>query len=63
MLRFIEDTFGLGTLTKSDGRATSPEQDCFDFGKPARAYVPIPTPYNAHFFEHQPLDPRPPDDD
>jgi phospholipase C len=63
ILRFAEDQFGLGQLAASDARATSPEADCFNFAQAPRAFVPIQVPQDAEFFEHQPLDPRPPDDD
>ena len=63
ILRFIEDTFGLGQLAASDARATSPAADCFDFTKPPRVFVPIQTKLKAEDFLTAPLDPRPPDDD
>ena len=61
ILKFIEDRFGLGRLQASDTRANSPLNDCFDFSKPPRKFVPIQAPYDANFFEHQPLDFHPPD--
>ena len=61
IVRFVEDQFGLGRLAASDARATSPEQDCFDFSQAPRPFVPIPTKLNAAYFEREPLDPRPPD--
>jgi phospholipase C len=61
ILKFIEDRFGLARLQASDTRANSPENDCFDFSKPPRKFVPIQAPYDANFFEHQPLDFHPPD--
>ncbi|MBV8724571.1 MAG: hypothetical protein JO350_04455 [Candidatus Eremiobacteraeota bacterium] len=63
ILRFIEDQFGLSSLSVSDARATSPQKDCFDFSKPARAFVPIKSPMDENFFLHQPPDGRLPDSD
>ncbi len=56
VLRFIEDTFGLGRLSASDGRANSPAPDCLDFTRPPRPFKPfqanaarasIPSPLDA----------------
>jgi phospholipase C len=43
ILRFAEDTFGLGRLAASDARATSIAGDCLDFGQQPRSFVSIPT--------------------
>ncbi len=56
ILKFVEDTFGLGRLSASDARAKSPARDCFDFKMPPRAFVPIQSPYDRAFFLHQPPD-------
>jgi phospholipase C len=61
ILKFVEDTFGLGRLAASDTRANSPAKDCFLFAQKPRKYKPIPTPYGPDFFLNQPLDLRPPD--
>jgi len=61
ILRFIEDAFGLPRLAASDSRANSPAQDCFDFGQPPRAFVPIQSLYPAGYFKRQPFDAHPPD--
>jgi phospholipase C len=61
MLKFVEDQFGLGRLSVSDTRATSPEQDCFDFNKPPRRFTTIPSAHGKEYFMHQPVDNRPPD--
>ena len=61
ILKFVEDTFGLGRLSVSDARATSPEKDCFDFKKPPRAFQVIPTVLGKEYFLHQPADHRVPD--
>jgi phospholipase C len=61
ILKFAEDTFGLGRLAASDARATSPAQDCFNFNKPPRSFKAIPTVLGKEYFMHQPLDTRWPD--
>lgn len=61
ILKFVEDTFGLGRLSATDTRATSPARDSFDFKKPPRAFVPIGSPLGIDYFKHQPLDTRLPD--
>jgi phospholipase C len=38
VLRFTEDTFGLGQLAASDARANDPAVDCFDFTQKPRAF-------------------------
>jgi phospholipase C len=43
ILRFAEDTFGLGRLAASDSRATSIAPDALDFNQSPRAFVPIQT--------------------
>jgi phospholipase C len=63
ILRFIEDRFGLGQMAASDTRATSPAKDCFDFSKPPRSFVPIPTKYPKSYFLHEADDFQPPDND
>jgi phospholipase C len=61
ILKFVEDQFGLPRLAASDTRATSPEQDCFDFTQPPRPFQVIPSEYGKEYFLHQPPDYRPPD--
>jgi phospholipase C len=61
ILKFVEDQFGLPRLAASDTRATSPEQDCFDFTQPPRPFQVIPSEYGKEYFLHQPPDHRPPD--
>lgn len=61
ILRFVEDQFGLPRLTASDTRANSPQDDAFDFTKPPRRFVPIPSPLNQSYFLHEPIDRRVPD--
>ena len=61
ILRFIEDRFGLKTLSDSDARARSPENDCFDFHQGPRKFRAIPTALGKEYFLQQPPDLRPPD--
>lgn len=61
ILKFVEDTFGLARLAASDKRARSPEEDAFDFNRPARKFVPVPSEHGIEYFKRQPLDLRPPD--
>jgi hypothetical protein len=63
LLKFVEDQFGLPRLSASDRRANSPESDCFDFSQPPRAFAPIPARLDQAFFESEPLDRRPPDNE
>jgi phospholipase C len=52
ILKFIENTFALGSLDTTDKRATS-ISDCFDFTQPPRAFQQIPSTYSKRFFERQ----------
>jgi phospholipase C len=63
ILRFIEDQFGLARLAATDKRAKSPQKDCFDFTQQPRAFKAIPAKLSESYFEHEPLDPRPPDNE
>ena len=62
ILKFVEDQFGLGRLSASDTRATSPEKDCFDFKQTPRKFQVIPTVLGKDYFLHQPADYHLPDD-
>ncbi len=62
ILKFIEDTFGLGRLSASDARATSPEKDCFNFKKPPRPFQVIPTVLGKDYFLHEAPDHHVPDE-
>ena len=44
VLRFIEDTFGLGQLAASDARAADPASDFFDFTQTPRTFTPFEVP-------------------
>lgn len=61
ILRFAEDAFGLGRMAASDSRANSPADDCFDFSKPPRKFVPIRAPRDRTFFLNRRDDLRAPD--
>ncbi len=62
ILKFIEQTFGVGSLGTTDVRATS-LRDSFDFMQAPRAFVPITTQYPASYFIKQPQARKAPDDD
>jgi phospholipase C len=61
ILKFVEDLFGLGRLSASDTRATSPATDCFDFNQPPRTFKKIHAPLGKEYFLHQPPDYHIPD--
>jgi phospholipase C len=61
ILKFVEDQFGLGRLSASDKRATSPDKDCFNFNQSPRPFTVIPSALGKEYFMHQPLDLHPPD--
>ena len=52
ILKFVEDTFSLGSLGTSDSRATS-IGDVFNFKKPARRFEPIEAQYSKSYFLHE----------
>lgn len=52
ILKFIEGTFGLGSLGTTDARANS-IVDCFDFTQPPRLFTTIPSAYNRSYFIHR----------
>jgi phospholipase C len=60
ILKFIEQTFGLGSLGNTDERATS-MVDCFDFTQQPRSFTVIPSKYKQSYFvnrgpTHVPVD-------
>jgi phospholipase C len=62
-LKFIESTFGLGSLGTTDARANN-ITDAFDFTQTPRAFVPIVPLHkknNAKYFMHLPADHNPTD--
>ena len=52
ILKFIERTFGLGSLGTTDQRATS-IVDCFDFTQQPRLFTVIPSKYGRSYFIHR----------
>ena len=62
ILKFIEKTFDLGSLNRTDVRAHD-LLDCFDFRKSPRPFTTIRAKYSASYFEQQPIDYDSPDDD
>jgi phospholipase C len=62
ILKFIEETFDLGSLGTTDVRAND-LTDCFNFAAKPRAFVPIPANYSAKYFESLPINDESPDDD
>jgi phospholipase C len=63
ILRFVEDRFGLARLAASNGRANSPAQDCFDFGRRPRAFKPFVTSHTPTDRARTPFDPGVPDEE
>ncbi|MBV8532012.1 MAG: hypothetical protein JO104_11910 [Candidatus Eremiobacteraeota bacterium] len=53
ILRFAEETFGLGSLGNNDAHSTS-IGDAFDFAMGPRKFAPIGSKYSTEFFLHQP---------
>jgi phospholipase C len=62
ILKFIEETFNLGSLDTTDERAND-FADCFNFAAPARKFTRIRAAYSADYFLRQPISDRVPDDD
>ncbi len=62
ILKFVEKTFGLGSMGTSDVRSHD-LNDCFDFQQSPSAFKAIRTNHSASYFERQPIDYESPDDD
>jgi phospholipase C len=62
ILKFTEETFGLGSLHTTDVRAND-LSDCFDFSKPPTKFRSISAPLPPSYFLKQPIDRTDPDDD
>jgi phospholipase C len=62
ILKFIEQTFGLKSLGTTDARAND-LSDFFNFAQPPRKFHPIKARLSRQYFEHEPIDTRPIDDD
>jgi phospholipase C len=52
IVRFIEETFSLGSLGTTDKNSNSMD-DMFDFNQPPRAFTSIPSKYSKSYFLHQ----------
>jgi phospholipase C len=52
ILKFVEDTFNLGSLGKTDARATS-IVDSFDFTQSPRPFREIPSTFSRSYFMHK----------
>jgi phospholipase C len=62
VLKFVEETFGLGLLGTTDVRSDD-LSDCFSFGGSPRKFVKIPAPKTAVEFLREKASSTPPDDD
>ncbi len=62
ILRFVEETFNLGSLGTTDARAND-LADCFNFGSAPRKFSRIRAAHSASYFLHQPESDRGPDDE
>ncbi len=62
ILKFVEETFGLGSLGTTDVRSDD-LSDCFDFSGPPHRFRPIPAPLPPSYFLKQPISMQDPDDD
>jgi phospholipase C len=62
ILKFVEETFGLGSLGVTDVRADD-LSDCFQFSQKARPFTTIRAPLGADYFLRQPDSNENPDDD
>jgi phospholipase C len=62
ILKYVEQTFKLGSLHTTDVRSND-LSDCFDFAGRPSAFTPIPAAYSAQYFEQLPVDYDSPDDD
>ena len=60
ILRFIEETWNLGSLGKNDAHSTS-IGNAFDFRMAPRKFVKIHSKYSQDYFVHQPPSGLPPD--
>ena len=62
ILKFIEQTFSLGSMKTTDARANN-LTDCFDFTSPPHPFALVKTKYSEQYFLAQPPSNRSPDDD
>lgn len=62
ILKYIEETFALGSLGYADAPADN-LSDCFDFHQTATPFQSIDAPLSADYFRNDKSKPLPPDDD
>jgi phospholipase C len=62
ILKFVEETFGLGSLGTTDVRADN-LMDCFDFSRAPRPFRTVRAPLQGDYFTRRPLPDQNPDDD
>jgi phospholipase C len=62
ILKFTEETFGLGSMHTTDARADD-LSDCFDFSQKPLPFQAVRAPHDAHYFLRQPLSSENPDDE
>ncbi len=62
ILKFVEKTFGLGSLGTTDVRADD-FGDCFNFARSPRTFTPIPSTFSAHYFLRERASNEAPDED
>ncbi len=62
ILKFVEKTFGLGSLHTTDARADD-LSDCFNFSRAPRAFKAIETRLSGDYFLHRHAPEQSPDDD
>lgn len=62
ILKFIEETYGLGSLGYADALADD-LSDCFNFNQPPRSFRAIAAPLDADYFLNDSTPPTDPDDD
>jgi phospholipase C len=62
ILKFVEETFGLGSLGSTDVRSDD-LKDCFNFAQKPRRFKPISAPEGAIYFLKQPISTADPDTD
>ncbi len=63
LLRFIEETFNLGSLNYADAAAVNDFSDCFDFNQTPLPFQTIQAPLKAEYFLNDKTPPLDPDDD
>jgi phospholipase C len=62
ILKFVEETFDLGSLHTTDVRADD-LSDCFDFSQTPTQFKSVPSRYGAEYFLREPLSAQDPEED